>query len=416
MSLPTTTTTVAGYLLRRLTQAGVRSVFGVPGDDNLTLLDAIADHQEMTWIGTATEQGAGYAADGYARLRGLGAIVTASGAGELSALNAVAGSDAESVPVVHVVGTPALAARRGDRSGDDHLRFARMAAVVTAAQADLRPETAAAEIDRVLSVALRTRRPVYLAIPADVTPAPVPVPGPPLPAPWPVSDTDAAVLSAFAGQARRLRVGAASTAPLAIPASVPVEPLSQASLWAGVQDFLLPGDVVVAGRGTAFYGAAGLSLPAGARLISQPLWASAGWALPATLGASLAAPDRRVVLITGDGALQQTAGELGVLLAQGLAPVIVVLNNAGYAIERTAHRPAAAYHGIPAWDWTTLPSVLAAGSPSVAMRVMSSRQLAAAFRAAGDAGRPVLIDAVLGADDAPPLLQDLARATAAASR
>ena len=414
MSLPaTTTTTVAGYLLRRLTEAGVRSVFGVPGDDNLSLLDAIAGHQEMTWIGTATEQGAGCAADGYARLRGLGAIVTAFGAGELSALNAAAGSDAESVPLVHVVGTPALASRR---AGDDYLRFARMAAEVTAAQADLRPATAAAEIDRVLAVALRTRRPVYLAIPADVTPAPVPVPGPPLPAPWPVSDTDAAVLSAFAGQARRLRVGAASTAPLAIPASVPVEPLSQASLWAGVQDFLLPGDVVVAGRGTAFYGAAGLSLPAGARLISQPLWASAGWALPATLGASLAAPDRRVVLITGDGALQQTAGELGVLLAQGLAPVIVVLNNAGYAIERTAHRPAAAYPGFPAWDWTTLPSVLAAGSPSVAMRVMSSRQLAAAFRAAGDAGRPVLIDAVLGADDAPPLLQDLARATAAASR
>jgi len=84
MSLPaTTTTTVAGYLLRRLTEAGVRSVFGVPGDDNLSLLDAIAGHQEMTWIGTATEQGAGCAADGYARLRGLGAIVTAFGAGEL---------------------------------------------------------------------------------------------------------------------------------------------------------------------------------------------------------------------------------------------------------------------------------------------------------------------------------------------
>ena len=132
------------------------SVFGVPGDDNLAILDAIAGRPDLAWIGMATEQGAGYAADSYARLRGLGALVTTFGVGELSALNAIAGAYAESVPVVHIVGTPALVARETDTTlhhnlpGRDYGHFARMAAEITAAQADLRPHTAPEEIDRVL--------------------------------------------------------------------------------------------------------------------------------------------------------------------------------------------------------------------------------------------------------------------------
>ena len=61
------TTTVAGYLVSRLAEAGVVSVFGVPGDYNLGLLDAVADRPNTSWIGMASEQGAGYAADSYAR-------------------------------------------------------------------------------------------------------------------------------------------------------------------------------------------------------------------------------------------------------------------------------------------------------------------------------------------------------------
>src|SRR5215469_11565432 len=68
------TTTVAGYLLTRLAEAGVVSVFGVPGDYNLGLLDAVTDRPGMTWIGMASEQGAGYAADSYARQRGSGRV------------------------------------------------------------------------------------------------------------------------------------------------------------------------------------------------------------------------------------------------------------------------------------------------------------------------------------------------------
>ena len=385
--------TVAGYLLTRLAEAGVVSVFGVPGDDNLALLDAVTARPSLAWIGTATEQGAGYAADGYARLRGLGAVVTTFGAGELSALDAIAGAYAESVPVVHIVGTPALAARNPGSTFHHTLpgvgfgHFATMAAQVTAAQADLRPDTAPAEIDRVLSTALRSSRPVYLAVPADVAGASVPAP-----------------VGRLAPSASR-----------PVPSAVPSGPLIRQSLWNSVQEFLLPGDLIVADQGTAFHGAAGLRLPDGAQLIGQPPWGSPGWTLPAALGACLAAPDRRLILIIGDVALRHTAPELGTLLGQGVAPVIVVLDHDGYPVERVSCHPSAEYHDIPAWDWTALPAAVAPGASTVTLRASRADELARALVAAGhhaDAGRPVVIEAVLGAEDIPPPLRDLSRALA----
>ena len=415
-------TTVAGYLLTRLAEAGLISIFGVPGDYNLPILDAIADRPDLAWIGMATEQGAGYAADSYARLRGVGALVTTFGVGELSATNAIAGAYAESAPVVHIVGTPALAAREADVTlhhnlpGRDYDHFARMAAEITAAQADLRPATAPEEIDRVLSTALRTSRPVYVTIPADVAGIPVLAPAQPLSRA--AEDTDPgghlAAGHRVTGQLRDL--AAAGNLPVAEPEpEVSGGRLTQRSLWAGMQAFLRPGDLLIADQGTAFYGAAGLTLPDGAQLVGQPLWASIGWTLPAALGASLAVPDRRVVLIAGDGAMQQTAPELGTLLGQGLAPVIIVLSNRGYTIERAIGRPGAGYHEIPSWDWTALPAAIGAATPAVALRASTPDELAWALTAAVDhagVGRPVLIEVVLGADDIPPLLRDLTRAVA----
>ena len=98
--------TVGDYLLDRLAELGVTEVFGVPGDYNLEFLDHIVAHPQLRWVGNANELNAGYAADGYGRLRGMSAVVTTFGVGELSAANAIAGSYAEHVPVVHIVGGP----------------------------------------------------------------------------------------------------------------------------------------------------------------------------------------------------------------------------------------------------------------------------------------------------------------------
>jgi indolepyruvate decarboxylase len=121
-------------------------------------------------------------------------------------------------------------------------------------------------------------------------------------------------------------------------------------------------------------------------------------------------------MIVGDGALQQTAAELGTLLALGLAPIVIVLNNDGYTTERAINSPSAAYHDIPAWNWTALPAAFAADLMPLAIRAITPVGFNGALRAASrHAGRPILIEAVLDREDTPPMLTDLARALAASN-
>lgn len=82
---------VADYLFARLCQLGIQSIFGVPGDYNLRLLDFV-EPSGLHWVGTCNELNGAYAADGYARINGLGALITTFGVGELSAINGIAGA------------------------------------------------------------------------------------------------------------------------------------------------------------------------------------------------------------------------------------------------------------------------------------------------------------------------------------
>ncbi len=98
--------TVILHLLERLKEIGITDVFGVPGDYAFPVNDAICNDGEMHWIGCCNELNAAYAADGYARIKGVAAVCTTYGVGELSAINGVAGSYAERLPVFHIVGMP----------------------------------------------------------------------------------------------------------------------------------------------------------------------------------------------------------------------------------------------------------------------------------------------------------------------
>lgn len=91
--------TVIEYVLNRFHDLGVDAVFGVPGDFAFPVQDAIVHHPDIAWIGCCNELNAGYAADGYARIRGAAALSTTYGVGELSAINAIAGAYAENLPI-----------------------------------------------------------------------------------------------------------------------------------------------------------------------------------------------------------------------------------------------------------------------------------------------------------------------------
>lgn len=165
---------LAEYIFLRLAQLGAGSVHGVPGDYNLTTCDYVS-RTGLRWVGNANELSAGYAADGYARVKGIGVLMTSFGVGELSTINAIAGAYAEKVPVVHLVGTPPRTAQKAGACihhslGDGNFRvFADMYKAVTVAQADLSdPETAARLVDRTLQQCIRHSRPVYLTLPLDM--------------------------------------------------------------------------------------------------------------------------------------------------------------------------------------------------------------------------------------------------------
>ena len=178
--------TVSRYLLSRLQQIGVKHLFGVPGDYNLDFLDDVLE-SPIRWVGTCNELNAGYAADGYARLNGVGAAVVTYGVGGLSILNAAAGAFAEHVPVIIINGAPP--ARRRESGAMVHhlvsnyylqLDIYRKMTADAALLAD--PKTAPDEIDRVTRNCLALKLPAYLELPADIVRAPCRAPGELLPA------------------------------------------------------------------------------------------------------------------------------------------------------------------------------------------------------------------------------------------
>lgn len=167
-----TTTTIGGYLIERLLALGVRHIFGVPGDFVLGFYDQLTK-SELVVVNTCDEQGAGFAADGYARLNGIGAVCVTYGVGGLKVINTTAEAYAEKSPVVVISGGPGVRERFHDpllhhkiRTFESQLNIFRE--VTTAAAVITDPATAQRDIDRVLGSCMAYKRPVYLELPRDM--------------------------------------------------------------------------------------------------------------------------------------------------------------------------------------------------------------------------------------------------------
>lgn len=541
--------TVGDYLLDRLSFSGISELFGVPGDYNLTFLDSVINHQQITWVGCTNELNAAYGADGYARTKGIGALLTTFGVGELSALNGIAGSFAEYVPVIHIVGAPALASQcKGEllhhTLGDGNFgHFMRMSQPVSVAQAALTPENALSEIDRVIEEVLYHSRPGYILLPSDVAALPVSTRAHALPArqpPFSPSSLDAFVAAAEtqlrgakrvslladfladrfdvkaaleewmeevplphatllmgkglfneqqtnfagtysgAGSAASTReaiegadvvinvgvkftdtITAGFTQQLPDGKCIDLQPFSarvgdqifhqlpmaktvsvlhrltaelasgwqpytvkrtalpaaheghfgQYEFWTQIQDFLQPGDILVAEQGTACFGAAALNLPEDCQFVVQPLWGSIGFTLPAAFGVQIAAPARRVVLLIGDGSAQLTLQGLGAAIRYGLPPVIFVINNDGYTVERAIHGETQRYNDIAQWNWTQFPSAFG-GKDVFTARADSPQALKEAIEKASAHRQMAWIEVVLPKMDIPELLSSVTKSLA----
>jgi len=458
----------AEYLVKRLEELGINDFFGLPGDYNFNILYAIENNPNTNWIGCTNELNAGYAADGYAREKGFGALVTTYGVGELSAINAIAGSYAENVPVINIVGVPSSKCIANKTRVHHNFQdvqpyaYAEMFKNVTATTAFLNRDNAKIEIDRVLKAFVKERKPVYIAIPIDI--AKMEISNKFVDYNWtsdsetlnkvvnmiaekirlskkPVilGDTlvkrfDARVefkefveksgipttnflmgtnlidsdlknnLGTYFSKFRNpsaqkhleetdclIAVGAIYSdlnsfgfnlpykinSHIAIygthvyiegikyenvkmsdvldelsktiepkefiiektpvgyeKTSTPVGKLTSDYIYPRLQEFLKENDILIAETGIIPQGVSQMKFPKNSELVTQTLWGSIGWATPATLGTCVATPNKRVILFTGEGSHQLTAMELGTMLRQGIKPIILVLNNKGYTIER----------------------------------------------------------------------------------
>jgi indolepyruvate decarboxylase len=485
---------IGDFLLRRLEEAGVRHLFGVPGDYNLELLQQLQDAGRLKWVGTCSELNASYAADGYARLNGLGALLVTNGVGALSAINGVAGSYSEHVPVICISGSIPL--RSIDRGlGMHHTmadgtfdQFLGAYAQATVAQARITPRNAVTEIDRLILTAWREKLPVYMELPSDIAFLDIEVPAAPLVLAEPPSDPERlrSCIAAIAGRlsaatspailvdadADRFGVASDLTAlaekmqiPVAVintakavidetfprylgiyngrasephvreaietsdcllsigyrpievttgdfTASLPADTirarghsvdvgddnyqavtlkevlrglidavpqvsdrarrpvpgaaagtqrdgaakLTQAAYWQAIQGYLRPGDVLFVDNGTS-YALFGLKLPPNCTFVGSVNWGSIGYSVGALLGTLTAAPDRRHLLFVGDGSFQVTAQELSTILRHDHKPVIFLINNGGYTIERGYLGKTESYNDIANWSYADLPKV-----------------------------------------------------------
>lgn len=547
---------LARFLFDCLKEAGVTEVFGVPGDYNFTLLDELERCEGIAFVGGRNELNAGYAADAYARIRGLSALITTFGVGEMSAVNAIAGASSEHVPIVHIVGAPPAAAKQEKKRmhhtlmDGDYDVFRRVYEPLAAYTAWLTPENAAVEIPAALRIALEQRQPVYLAVCHDLAGRPIQPRGqaaPAAPASPPAAlqaaveharrlmdpaagktvlladagtdrfrlqapvrrlaetlglpvaatvlgkgafdeshpqfigiyagafgspvtaerveragcvvavgpvwaDTNLAhftakldparvievhptcakvaeaefpgvrteeFLTALAGSVRSQPSAALSTdasaalppeapsawppeAPRAIaaegsePGGEPAEgadpqapltadpqaPLTARLYYPRLQRLLREGDILVVETGSFFYGMSQLRLPRGATYIAEGGWQAIGYATPAAFGACVAAPERRVLLFTGDGSLQLTVQEISSMLAYGCRPILFVLNNASYTIENylNVNVSDARYNRVPVWSYTRLPEAF--GGDAFVARATTAGELDEAIREA----------------------------------
>jgi len=148
-------------------------------------------------------------------------------------------------------------------------------------------------------------------------------------------------------------------------------------------------------------------MPKGATFHNQTLWGSIGWATPAAFGAAVASPDSRVVLVTGDGSHQLTAQEISQFGRLKLKPIVFVLNNNGYLIERLlCKEPAIAYNDIASWNYAELPAALGCRDWLTA-RVETCSELDRVLAAAATAKTGVYIEVVTDAYAASPLAMKL---------
>jgi indolepyruvate decarboxylase len=531
----------ADFVMNTLHQLGISHVFGVPGDYNLRLLDFVLDHKSLDWVGGCNELNAAYSADGYARINGISALITTHGVGELSAANGIAGSYAENIPVIHIVGYPKEDALDKDLPVHHTLankhknNFLHSFETITCASTILTRYNFLTELPRVLESMLTHKKPCYIGIPCDLfdleidqhikkinfnqshctgvnealidsiatkcnqAKNPLLIVGANVSRfglkeivqqiidkhsfAFVTSFMSKAVINEnnpnfkgiYAGKYSNsealntinqadciLSIGVIKTdinsggfTELEIDPNslIKVKPefvqigtelytninpstlltklnqelqlntissnkptlfknkdykldtsrLNHDSFWPYIaNEIIQDNDIVIAEAGTSVFGLLRKYLPQkNITFVSQLLWASIGFTLPAALGAAMADKSRRVNLFIGDGAFQLTGQEISVIAKHNLNVNIFVIQNNGYTVERAIHGKTQSYNDIPQWHFKAFAQSLGINESHTINNLLELDRLKSTLKQP----YPKLFECIFDQDDIPELLR-----------
>lgn len=194
-----------------------------------------------------------------------------------------------------------------------------------------------------------------------------------------------------------------SSGPIALPSAWPAldsldeeQGIMYSSIGTVLQNFLTKDDIFVVEVGTISGLLSNIHLPEGCTYISQQLWGSIGYATPATLGACLAAPERRVVFVSGDGAHLMTANEIGTNGRYGAKPMMIVMNNGVYGVEEFLEKnQQRSYNTLTGWEYADAARAMlgSAASDWIIEKVTTVKSLVIALNKARSEDRACYIEA-----------------------
>lgn len=179
--------------------------------------------------------------------------------------------------------------------------------------------------------------------------------------------------------------------------------ITQRHFWYRFAHFLQENDIIVAETGTCLFSASVVPLPKGATFIGQVLWGSIGYSVGSLLGCCVAVPQRRSILLVGDGSFQMTAQELSTIFRYDFKPIIFLINNDGYTIERDIHGERMPYNDIQPWNYHQLPEVFAGNGWGIKVSTQSELE-AALQKAEQNRDRLAFIEVVMEKMDSPEVL------------
>ena len=185
---------------------------------------------------------------------------------------------------------------------------------------------------------------------------------------------------------------------IGLPTGKPEDIIDYEPLYERLQQFINKEDIVVSDTAMAsMCFSARVELPDGVDLEAQLSWGAIGWGTPAILGNCIAAPQRRCVIVCGEGGHQMTATEMGTFERYGAKPIYIVVNNGGYLAERVTNRyPDEDYNNIAHWNFTDLPSSL--GCNWLTRKVTNLGELDKALTEASECDSGAYIEVVVPAD------------------